>query len=352
MHILITGNMGYIGPTLVKHLRQTYPWIKITGFDTGYFGHCLSGVDKLPETMVNTQIYGDIRDFPGIALETVDAIIHLAAISNDPMGDKFESVTHDINYAASIDLARIAKAKGINRFIFASSCSIYGFAEGGPRSEQNELNPLTAYARSKVAMEKSLQELANENFVVTCLRFATACGMSDRVRLDLVLNDFVASAISTNTIEVLSDGTPWRPLITVNDMSRAVDWALNRDRDTGGDFLAINTGASEWNYQVKDLALAVSKAIPNTAISINESAAADHRSYRVNFSLFEKLAPLHQPQDTLSQAVTGLYDGLSGMDFKDSQFRQSDFVRLNMLTKLQRNDSIDDKLMWVRKEQI
>src|SRR6185295_2373615 len=145
-------------------------------------------------------------------------IIHLAAISNDPMGNKFEKVTLDINHAATIALAEKAKKAGVKHFVFASSCSVYGFAEGGPRNEESPLDPLTAYARGKVQSEKDLKAMASKNFAVTCLRFATACGMSERLRLDLVLNDFVASAIATGQILILSDGTPWRPLISVDNM--------------------------------------------------------------------------------------------------------------------------------------
>lgn len=339
--------MGYIGPSLTQYLRQTGQNLKITGFDTGFFGHCLSGVDQLPETRIDVQLYGDLRSFPESALDDVDAIVHLAAISNDPMGSSYEQLTHDINYSASINLARSAKSKGVKRFIFASSCSIYGFAEGGPRKEHDLLNPLTAYARSKVAMEKSLSELASDSFTITCLRFATACGMSERLRLDLVLNDFVASAISTKNIDILSDGTPWRPLITTNDMARAIDWSLGRIGEKDGHFLAVNTGSKSWNYQVKDLAEAVAEVIPGTTISINEQAEPDKRSYKVDFSLFHELAPNHQPQETLNQAVHKLYKGLTKMDFNNAEFRKSNLMRLNVLTSLRSNDKLDHELRWL-----
>lgn len=338
--------MGYIGPTLSSYLRNNHEPLNITGFDTGFFGHCLSGADVLPETRIDSQIYGDLRHFPEASLEGVDVVVHLAAISNDPMGKNYENVTHDINYTASIDLAKKAKARGVKKFIFASSCSIYGFAEGGSRTEQDELNPLTAYARSKVAMEKGLQVLASAEFNVTCLRFATACGMSDRIRLDLVLNDFVAGAVSTGNIDILSDGTPWRPLITTLDMSRAISWASTRSDVHGGHYLAVNTGTDSWNYQVKELAMAVAEVIPNTSVSINENAMPDKRSYKVDFSLFKQLAPSHQPQQTLNQAVCGIYEGLTKMNFSDSNFRNSDLMRLNVLTKLQASNRLNNDLFW------
>ncbi|MGA2710243.1 MAG: NAD-dependent epimerase/dehydratase family protein, partial [Steroidobacteraceae bacterium] len=147
--ILITGNMGYIGPVLVQHLRKCYPRAKLVGVDLGYFAHCLSTLDQLPERRLDTQIFGDVRALPGQLLEGVDAVVHLAAISNDPMGNRFEAVTQDVNYRAGIAIARAAKSAGVKSFVFASSCSVYGLAEGGPRAETDELNPLTAYARSK-----------------------------------------------------------------------------------------------------------------------------------------------------------------------------------------------------------
>ena len=233
MRVLITGNCGYVGSTLVRHLRQVMPAAEIIGYDTGWFAHCLTDARVLPETLLTRQHYGDVRDFPPALLEGVDAVVHLAAVSNDPMGNRFEQVTDEINAQASVRLARLAREAGVRAFVFASSCSIYGFAEGGPRRESDAVNPLTAYARSKVATERALTGMNADGMAVTCLRFATACGMSDRLRLDLVLNDFVAGALATGEITVLSDGTPWRPLIDVSDMARAIEWAIGRDPHLG-----------------------------------------------------------------------------------------------------------------------
>ncbi len=244
MKILITGNMGYVGPVLLERLRRSTPGAVLIGIDTGYFAHCLTGVTVFPENRLDVQHFADLRKLPQGLFAGVDAVVHLAAISNDPMGDRFKEVTHDINFQASIELARQAKAAGVSRFVFASSCSVYGFAEGEARDEQAPLNPLTAYAKSKIGMEEELNKLADDGFVVTCLRFATACGASDRLRLDLVLNDFVAGAIASKQITVLSDGTPWRPLIHVRDMALAMDWAIHRDSANGGRFLALNSGSN------------------------------------------------------------------------------------------------------------
>ena len=219
--------------------------------------------------MLDRLHFGDIRDFPPDLLDGVDAVVHLAAISNDPMGKEFEAVTEAINEKASIALAQMAQERGVGTFVFASSCSIYGAAEGSPRRESDPLNPLTAYARSKVAMENALRSSNAGRMTVTCLRFATACGMSDRLRLDLVLNDFVASALATGEITVLSDGTPWRPLIDVADMARAIEWAIGRSAEHGGRFLVVNAGNQAGNYQVRELAEVVSTELPGTKVSIN-----------------------------------------------------------------------------------
>ncbi len=349
MKIFITGNMGYIGPRLIKYLRNLYPDAYLLGYDTGYFAHCLTDSPYLPECMADEQIFGDMRRIGADKLRGVDAVIHLAAISNDPMGKAFEDVTRAINYESSVHLAKMAKDAGVKRFVFASSCSMYGFAEGGPRVETDELNPLTAYARSKVGTEQDLSKLADDSFVVTSLRFATACGMSERLRLDLVLNDFVAGAITAREITILSDGTPWRPLIHVDDMVRAMDWGINRSADNGGVFLPVNTGSDSWNYQVRDLAEAVAKAIPGVKVSVNPDAPPDKRSYKVDFTLFRKVAPSHQPQVDLVGAIHGLKQGLTSMNFKEANFRQSQFMRLKVLTGFREKGILNDALEWVAK---
>ena len=186
MKILITGNMGYIGPCVVEKLRLSYPDATLIGLDIGYFASCLTNAQIFPECRVDQQYFADVRDLPSGLLDGVDAVIHLAAISNDPMGKAFEDITLDINHRASINLARKAKMAGVRSFVFASSCSMYGTAEDRPRTEDSSLNPLTAYAKSKVLTENDLQELSGNGFKVTCLRFSTACGMSDRLILEWI----------------------------------------------------------------------------------------------------------------------------------------------------------------------
>lgn len=347
MNILVTGNLGYVGPVLMRHLRRVFPDARLVGYDNAYFAHCLTNAHEFPERRADVQIWGDIRNLNAGVLDGMDAVVQLAAVSNDPMGNRFEGVTEAINHGATKGLAVLAKRAGVKRFVFASSCSMYGFAEGGPRKEYDALNPLTAYARSKVASEKALAPLADDGMAITSLRFSTACGMSERLRLDLVLNDFVACALASGEISVLSDGTPWRPLIDVKDMARAIEWALLRDpAASDGAYLAVNVGADEWNYQVRDLANAVAKAIPGTKVSINESAPPDKRSYRVDFSLYRALAPRHQPVVSLEQAIRELKEGLSGMDFDDRDFRSSQFIRLKVLERHIAEGRLGDDLRW------
>lgn len=345
MKILICGNMGYVGPVVVRHLRATWPDAVIDGYDLGLFAHCLSA-RSLPERHLDRQVFGDIRDIRAEDLEGYDAVIALAAISNDPMGDRYAEVTAAINQAATVRLARLASEAGARSFVFASSCSVYGTAAGAARTETDPLNPITAYARSKIGTEQELAGLATD-MTVTCLRFATACGMSGRLRLDLVLNDFVACAMSSGEITVLSDGSPWRPLIDVADMARAIEWAIDRPAQTGGRFLAVNAGANEQNYQVRDLAQAVQAAVPGTRVSINTDAPADKRSYKVDFALFRSLAPHHQPQVSLGQSIAALHAGLQAIDFKDREFRTSGFIRLQVLEGQRKAGLLSADLRWM-----
>lgn len=338
--------MGYVGPSVVARLRASYPDATLLGLDAGLFAHCLTGCVELPERRLDAQHFGDVRTAEAALLEGVDVVVHLAAISNDPIGNAYDEVTIDVNSGASLRLAEMAKAAGARSFVFASSCSVYGVSAAEVATEESPTNPLTPYARSKCLTESGLEDLADESFAVTCLRFATACGMSDRLRLDLVLNDFVASAIATRTITILSDGTPWRPLIHVHDMARAIDWAVQRDTFCDAPFLSVNAGCDEWNYRIRDLAEAVAEVIPGVDISLASTSGPDRRSYRVSFERFRSLAPAHQPEVTLRAAVEGLREGLEGMGFSDPGFRSSSLTRLFVLQSLRERGLLDDQLRW------
>jgi len=348
MKVIIFGNLGYIGPNVVKQLKNTYPKAKLIGYDIGYFAHCLTNPYYFPEVYLDQQIYGDIRKIDPRILEGVDTVVDLAAISNDPMGKQYEEITMDVNYKAAVELAIKAKQVGVKNFVYASSCSVYGAASEFAKKEEDELNPLTAYARSKIATEKELVELADNNFTITCHRFATACGFSNRLRLDLVLNDFVASAIVSKEIVILSDGTPWRPMINTKDMARAIEWSATRSAENGGEFLAVNSGSNEWNNQIKPLADVVASIIPGTKVSVNTDAAPDKRSYRVNFDLFKSLAPNHQPIHDLKSTVEEVHSNLLEMNFNDPDFRNSKLIRLKTLTDLQNRKLLNNNLEWIK----
>lgn len=345
--ILVTGNLGYVGPGVVKALRAAYPHARITGLDTGYFAHCLTGVDALPERHLDSQILADVRRPPAGALSGVDTLVHLAAISNDPIGNLYQDATLEINHSASVALARSARDAGVSRFVFASSCSVYGATGDEARTERSDLAPLTAYARSKVETERELEQLADETFSPTSLRFATACGMSDRLRLDLVLNDFVASAVSTGKIELLSDGSAWRPLIHVSDMARSIVWAAGRSPASPEPYLCVNVGSDEWNVRIRDLAEAVSAELQDVIVTYADGGAADKRSYRVDFSMFSELIPDDlRPRVQVGEAVNDLRAGLERMAFNDPRFRKGPLIRLHTLSSLRERRLLDSELCW------
>jgi nucleoside-diphosphate-sugar epimerase len=345
MKILITGNMGYVGPVVTKHLHQKFPEATLWGADLGFFAHCLTNAYSLPEHSLDAQWFVDTRHMDERFLKDVDAVVHLAAISNDPMGNKYLDQTMQVNFDATVRIAQAAKRLGVGTFVFASSCSVYGFSDHGICDENSSLNPLTPYATSKMLSERALTELAGPEFKVTNLRFATACGMSPRLRLDLVLNDFVASAVTSKTISILSDGTPWRPLIHVEDMARAIEWAIRRPPGES-DALTINAGSDDWNYQVKDLAQAVVEEVAGTEVTVNPNAPVDKRSYRVSFEKYRRLAPEFQPKINLSAAVKDLKIGIESMPEIPADFRSSQLMRLNVLSRLKQQGQLTDNLEW------
>ena len=339
--------MGYVGPIVTTHLRKSHRDAELVGLDTGFFGACCLNSIEQPEWALNAQLYKDVRDVLPQDLAGFDAVIHLAALSNDPLGSEFQELTIEINRSATLNLAEMAKSAGVQHFVFASSCSVYGAGGEHPRTESHPVVPLTAYAESKIGAEQDLEGIAGRSFLVTSLRFATACGPSPRLRLDLVLNDFVAAALSSGEIQILSDGTPSRPLIDVRDMALAIEWALTRKIESGGPFLIMNTGSNSCNASIAQLADAVARVVPGTKILTNPQAPADKRSYRVDFGLFSKLAPNHTPRLTLIESITALFDQLRDEELPTGDFRKSKFSRLHALLQLKRQ-SLTSRLYWDR----
>jgi nucleoside-diphosphate-sugar epimerase len=309
------------------------------GFDIGYFDE---NIDQkfLPELNTIETIFKDIRDIEENDLKGVEKIVHLAAISNDPMGKLFKDETHHVNFLSTINLAEIGKRVGVKKFIFASSCSMYGSAPGKPRKENDILNPLTDYASSKVNSEVGLKNLATDDFKVICLRFSTACGFSPNLRLDLVLNDFIASSIVNKNITVLSDGSPWRPLIHVKDMAKSIEWALNFEIENN--FEEYNVGSDEWTWQIKDLAKNLGSLLNGIEVSINNDASPDKRSYKVDFSKFKFASDEKIKFEDFESSVEEFIRGTINYNFLN--FRQSHFMRFNYLKSQIDSKLLDNKL--------
>jgi nucleoside-diphosphate-sugar epimerase len=262
------------------------------------------------------------------------------------MGNKFRKPTLDINKISAIKCAKLAKENGVNSFVFASSCSVYGTGGSNIKNENSDLDPLTTYAVSKIETENELSKIADKDFNITCLRFATACGFSSRLRLDLVLNDFVASAITNKKIQILSDGTPWRPLINVKDMSRAIEWAIQSYDKKRNTFMIVNAGSNRWNYSILELAQSVSEIVGGVKIEVNKNASPDKRSYKVDFSLFDEIANDYTPIETLESTINDLFNGISKMNL-GANFRSSEFIRLIHLNNLISQKIIDNNLKLI-----
>lgn len=337
MRILVTGNLGYVGSVLTSDLQRHGHWV--AGYDAGYFAPCLSA----PAAPPDAQYIGDTRRFDAAALAGIDAVVHLAALSNDPLGELDPELTDDINVGGLRRVAEAAKAAGIARFVFASSCSLYGKSDGDRALDEDcPQNPLTAYARSKVEGERVLTELASTAFRPIALRFSTAYGWSPRLRLDLVVNNLVASALVNGVVALESDGTPWRPLVHVLDMAQAMRLALESDvRATGA--RAYNVGAEAENFQIKTIAARVAAAtgMPITMKSSRESG--DQRSYNVAFERARRAFPTFVPQWTMAAGVDELV-GQMRPQMNAVGFEGSAFFRIRRIRELTANGAIDARL--------
>jgi len=338
MRVLVTGHRGYIGAVVTPMLLDR--GYGVLGVDAELYRGCDFGRASAPAV---PQVAEDVREVGRRDLVGVHAIIHLAALSNDPLGDLNPAVTADINHAASVRLARLAREAGVARFLFSSSCSSYGAAGDAPVDEASPVRPLTAYAESKVRVEADVSRLADADFSPTFLRNATAYGASPRLRLDLVVNDLVASAVVTGRVRVLSDGTPWRPLIHVEDIARAFIAILEAPREAVG-AQAFNVGAPGENYRVRDVAELVRDAVPGSRIEYAEGAGPDPRSYRVDFGKLARAVPAFAPRWTVRAGVRELRDafgrgGLAGADLGSSRFR-----RVRRIRELLDGDVVDARL--------
>ena len=324
--VLVIGNQGYIGPILGRHLSSVN--FEVIGYDIGFFQSC-----TLPGTIgqidsVNCQFYKDVSDLTLEDFAGVYAVVYLAAISNDPMGEKFSDLTLDVNCNMAVKAACLAETAGVKKFIFASSCSVYGKGSSAPRKESDGLMPLTAYAKSKIEAETLLENKNFKSLTVTALRFATPCGVSPRLRLDLVLNDFVYSAIVNGKITVQSDGSPLRPLIDVEDMCKAIFWALSEKQLRN--FEVFNCGADTHNFSIRDLAERASNLL-SCNFEVNPNAKPDNRSYQVDFSKFQNANPNFTPKP-IEKTITELKNAIKG-NLETIKSSKNKYIRLMELEK-------------------
>jgi|TARA_B100000795_G_scaffold269902_1_gene261032 nucleoside-diphosphate-sugar epimerase len=341
--ILITGHNGYIGPLLVNLLQEK--GFEVVGIDVNYFDdYC----DFFPNGLKPfTQKIKDVRDIEESDLEGIYAVCQLAAISNDPMGELNPSITDDINYKSAIEIAKKAKKVGVKKFIYSSSCSLYGIAGDDALDETAELNPVTAYAKSKVATEVALAKLSDDDFCVTYLRNATAFGDSPKLRTDLVVNNLVGWAVTKGEIKIMSDGSPWRPLVHAEDIARAFVAMIETDASIINNE-AFNVGMNTENFRIREVAQMVGEVVPNCEVVITGEHGSDSRTYRVNFDKIKNLVPAFQPKWTVKAGIEELYHQYTKQNIQFEDFTGRKFVRLKQLDYLQ-NENLVDKDLYFKK---
>ena len=339
MRVLITGHEGYLG-TVVRGMAADAGY-EVVGLDTAYFAGCTLG----PEAPAVQAIQRDLRDVQVADIEGFDAVIHLAALSNDPLGDLAPDITHEINHRASVRLAQLAKEAGVQRFLYSSTCSVYGASGGdGLVDESAPLQPLTAYAVSKVRVEEDLHAMADDSFTPVYLRNATAFGFSPRLRADIVLNNLVGWACLTGEVKVMSDGTPWRPLVHARDIGSAFLAVLDADRATVHD-TAFNVGSATENRRVSEIAEVVAQTVPGSVVRTTGETGGDPRSYRVDFSRLSAAVPAYQPRWSLEAGAAELYAAYRDYGLTNEAFTSS-FTRLAWLRHLQDAGRLDEALRW------
>jgi len=342
MRVLVVGHNGYIGPVLTPMLLAEGH--DVAGLDSNYYEGCdfLDSIPQIPQTKK------DVRDIEAADVEGFDAVILLAALSNDPLGNLNPDLTYDINHKASVRLAELAKQAGAGRFLFASSCSTYGAAGEEMLTEEADFNPVTPYGVTKVMFEQDVRKLADANFSPVFLRNATAYGVSPRLRFGLVLHDLVAWAYTTGLVYLKSDGTPWRPIVHVEDISRAFIAALHAPRESIHN-QAFNVGITEENYQIRELAEIVQEIVPDCRIEYAPDAGPDKRTYRVDFSKIKAELPDFKPQWNARRGVVELLETYKEVGLTLDDFEAPKFKRVDRIKELMADGKLDINLRWTEK---
>lgn len=340
-HVLITGHNGYLGSVMTPYfLAAGY---SVVGLDTGYFDPCT----LRPDVAEVPTIRKDIRDLVPNDLQRFEAVVHLAALSNDPIGNLNSQWTEEINFQASVRLAELAKQAGVRRFLFSSSCIMYGNSTAAIVTEDSPLDPQTDYARSKVASEAAIAKLAGDGFSPTFMRNGTVYGFSPRMRFDTVLNNLVGSAVTTGEVKVLSDGRPWRPVVHVEDIARAFMVVLEAPLAEVHN-QAFNVGANHLNHQILELAEIVVKTVPQSALVVVAQADADQRTYKADFGKFARAFPTFAFKWSAQEGAQELYEAFKAVGLTHDDFVDKRFTRLKWLNYLLDTGKLNSSLRWER----